>query len=110
MAELEHDFQKMLARAADDGDYKTYTERFKAIAEEIAGLKEKRNAIEAHRAGSETDLRIRQAVEIMENSSSEIAEWNESMIRQLLDWVKILSADEILVCLHGGIEIRQRMR
>lgn len=110
LAELEHDFQKMLARAADDGDYKTYTERFKAIAEEIAGLKEKRNAIEAHRAGSETDFRIRQAVEIMENSSSEIAEWNESMIRQLLDWVKILSADEILVCLHGGIEIRQRMR
>lgn len=106
---LENDFQKMLAKAADDWNYEAYTDRFKAIAEEIAGLKEKRNVIEAHRVGSKTDLRIRHAVEIMEKSSSEIAEWNESMIRQLVDWVKIVSSDEILVCLRGGIEIRQRM-
>lgn len=109
LTELEHDFQKMLARAADDGNYEAYTERFKAIAEEIAGLKEKRNAIEAHRAGIKTDLRIRQAIDIMKNSPSEITEWDESLIRQLVDWVKILSADDILVCLRGGIEIRQRM-
>lgn len=107
LTELEHDFQKILARAADNGDYEAYTERFKAIAEEISELKEKRNAIEAHRAGSETDLRIRQAIDIMENSPSEITEWDESLIRQLVDWVKILSAEELLVCLHGGIEIRQ---
>ena len=45
----------------------------------------------------------------MENSSAELTEWEESTIRQLVDWVKIISAEEILVCLHGGIEIRQRM-
>ena len=76
----------------------------------MADLKEKRKNIEAHRAGSEADHRIKQAVEIMENSSSEITVWNDSTIRQLVDWVKILSSEEILVCLHGGIEIRQRMK
>lgn len=109
LAALECDFQKMLARAADDGDYEAYTEKFRAIAEEIAGLKEKRSLIEAHRAGSKTDLRIRHAVDFFENNSSDLTEWSDSLMRQLIDWVKILSAEEILVCLHGGIEIRQRM-
>ena len=72
-------------------------------------MKEKRKNIEAHLTGSETDLRIKQALKIMENSSSAITAWEESTIRQLVDWVKILSAEEILACLHGGIEIRQRM-
>ena len=44
----------------------------------------------------------------MENSASTITAWEESTIRQLVGWVKILSSEEILVCLHGGIEILQR--
>ena len=75
----------------------------------MASLKEKRKAIEAHREGSEVDHRIKQAVEFMESTSSEITDWEESTIRQLVDWVKILSAEEILVCLHGGVEIKQKM-
>ena len=109
LLELEQEFQTLLVKAAGDFGDDAYTERFRTIAEEMADLKEKRKNIEAHRAGSEADHRIKQAVEIMENTSSEITVWNESTIRQLVDWVKILSSEEILVCLHGGIEIRQRM-
>ena len=100
----------MLAKAAGDFGDDSYTDRFRALAEEMADLKEKRKNIDAHRTGSETDLRIKQALEIMENSSSAITAWEESTIRQLVDWVKILSAEEILVCLHGGIEIKQRIQ
>ena len=109
LLELEQEFQTLLAKAAGDFGDESYTGSFRALAEEMADLKEKRKSVEARRAGSETDLRIRQAVEIMENSSAAITVWDESTIRQLVDWVKILSAEEILVCLHGGIEIKQRM-
>ena len=108
LAELEQEFQRLLAKAACDFGGESYTEDFRALAEEMASLKEKRKAIEAHRKGSEVDHRIKQAVAFMESTSSEITEWEESTIRQLVDWVKIISAEEILVCLHGGIEIRQR--
>ena len=104
---IEQEFQALLAKAAGDFGDNSYTDRFRALAEEMADLKEKRKNIEAHRTGSETDLRIKQALEIMENSASTITAWEESTIRQLVGWVKILSAEEILVCLHGGIEIRQ---
>ncbi len=109
LVELEQEFQTLLAKAAGDFGNESYTDHFRALAEEMAELKDKRKSFETRRAGSETDLRIRQAVEIMENSSAAITTWDESTIRQLVDWVKILSAEEILVCLHGGIEIRQRM-
>ena len=79
---IEQEFQALLAKAAGD------------IGDDSC-------------TGSETDPRIKQALEIMENSASTITAWEESTIRQLVDWVKILSAEEILVCLHGGIEIRQ---
>ena len=100
----------MLAKAAADIGDDSCTVRFRALAEEMADLKRNEKNIEAHHTGSETDLRIKQALEIMENSASTITAWEESTIRQLVDWVKILSAEEILVCLHGGIEIKQRIQ
>ena len=109
LSELEQEFQRLLVKAAGNFGGESYTEDFRALAEEMAGLKEKRKNIEAHREGSEVDLRIKQAVEFMENSSAELTEWEESTIRQLVDWVKIISAEEILVCLHGGIEVKQRI-
>lgn len=109
LAELEQELQRLLAKAAGDFNSESYTEDFRVLAEEMAELKEKRRNIEAHREGSEVDQRIKRAVEFMENSSAELTEWEESMIRQLVDWVKIISAEEILVCLHGGVEIKQRM-
>ena len=109
LAELEQEFQRLLAKAAGDFNSESYTEDFRALAEEMAALKEKRRNIEEHREGGEVDLRIKRAVEFMENSSAELTAWEESTIRQLVDWVKIISAEEILVCLHGGVEIKQRM-
>lgn len=109
LIELEQEFQTLLAKAAEDFGDDSYTDRFRALAEEMADLKGKRKNIEAHRIDSKTDLRIKQAVEIMENSSAIITGWEESTIRQLVDWVKILSVEEILVCLHGGVEVKQRM-
>lgn len=45
----------------------------------------------------------------MENASPQIAEWDEFAIRQLVESVKVISKDEIMVTLKGGIEIRQRL-
>ena len=110
LSELEQEFQHLLVKAAGDFGSESYTEDFRVLAEEMAELKEKRKNIEAHREGSNVDLRIKRAVEFMENSSAKLTEWEESTIRQLVDWVKIISAEEILVCLHGEIEIKQRMK
>ena len=47
------------------------------------------------------------AVSLLESTSPVLAEWNEPVIRQLVDTVRVLSADRIRVCLRGGMEIEQ---
>ena len=46
---------------------------------------------------------------ILNAGSADIVEWEEGMIRQLVDTVKVLSADRIMVCLRGGMEIKQEL-
>lgn len=109
LAALEKEFQTLLEKAAGDFGSESYTEDFWSLAEEMAALKEKRKSIEAKRDGSEPDQRIKQALNYMEEHSPAITEWDETAIRQLVSWVKILSSEEILVCLHGGLEIRKKL-
>lgn len=51
--------------------------------------------------------RIQDAAAALEGAPAEITEWNESMIRQLVDTVKVVSAEKIIVFLRGGREIEQ---
>lgn len=109
LSELEQEFQSLLAKAADDYGNISYTNSFRALAEEMADLKRKRKRIEAHRTCEKMDFRLKEADAILENSSSNIICWDESMIRQLVDWVKIINENEIIVCLHGGVELEQSL-
>ena len=51
--------------------------------------------------------RIEDAASAMECGRAEKIEWDETLIRQLVDTVKVASADKIVVYLRGGIEIEQ---
>lgn len=44
----------------------------------------------------------------MEQTPTEIT-WDETTIRQLVDTVKVISKDKIIVFLRGGIQIEQDM-
>lgn len=62
---------------------------------EAAALKEKRISIEEQRKNnSEAVQRIEDAAAIMEQMSADITEWDESLIRQLVDTVKVISAEK----------------
>ena len=45
----------------------------------------------------------------MEQLPAELTQWEESAIRQLVDTVKVLSKDRILVCLRCGAQIEQEI-
>lgn len=108
LEQLNGEFQELFAASKGGDGYMKYADDFKRIADEMSGLKEKRAALlERQNSDSAADWRIRNAMDILSAGSGEITEWDESMIRQLVDTVKVLSADRIMVCLQGGIEIEQ---
>ena len=45
----------------------------------------------------------------METTAQAITEWSENAVRQIVERVTVLSADEVLVRIKGGAEIRQRL-
>ena len=50
---------------------------------------------------------MKQAEETIENAASTITEWSENAVRQIVERVTVLSADEVLVRIKGGAEIKQ---
>ena len=109
LEELNKHFQLLLSKATEDGA-ETYTEQFKAIVDDTTALKEKKKFIEAQKIkNAASNQYIARAVETMHNASAELIEWEEPTIRQLIDTVKVVSADEIIVYLRGGVEIRQEI-
>ena len=108
LAELDGKFRELFASSKEDGGYLKYADAFKRITEDMAALKEKKALILAQQEGnSAANRRIQDAVDILNAGSAEITEWDKDMIRQLVDTVKVLSADRIRVYLRGGMEIEQ---
>lgn len=116
IAEIDHQlemlnkrFQTLLSKATEDGA-DIYTEQFKAIMEETTALRDRKNAIEALRKeNADVSQHISMAVAAMQNASAELTEWDEPTIRQLVDTVKVVSENEIIVYLRGGVEIKQEI-
>ena len=82
--------------------------QLKEILSESTALKETKSRLEEQRKNNTAAaLRIENAESAMEQGAAEIFEWNEAVIRQLVDTVKVISADEISVRLRGGAEICQ---
>ena len=83
-------------------------ERFQAINQEIAALKKQRTQIESLcKNGNATAQRMNRVASILESASPALRQWDEAVIRQLVDSVKVVSSERIIVYLRGGTEIEQ---
>lgn len=107
--ELEAEFQDLFEEAQKEpGGYMKYTEEFQRITNDISELKNKKSLLmEKQQSDSAANKRIQDAVRLLNNSSAEVTEWDEGMIRQLVDYVKVLAEDRVLICLRGGIEVER---
>lgn len=108
ISDLEEEFKKLFAASREEGGYLKHADAFKQITDDMTALKEKRaTLLNQQNEDSAVGRRIREAVKILESSTEKITVWDESIIRQLVDKVKVLSATRILVYLRGGMEIEQ---
>lgn len=110
LEELSSQTRSLVAKAAQAEDASDYTAPLRAIMDEAAALKERRAVIEEQRkSNSQAIRRIEDAADALEQASADITQWDEPLIRQLVDTVKVVSASKIIVYLRGGIEIEQKM-
>ena len=105
---LETQFNILLEQAAEQTDGLDCMERFQTITQEIAALKQQRTQVETLCRDSDAAAqRLNKTVSILENASPKLQHWDETVIRQLVDTIKVMSAEKIIVYLRGGAEIEQ---
>ena len=106
----EQEFQQLFESMQEAEDIAERAKDFKRITEELAELKTKRQRhLESAEDENAAEKRVNKAADALKSTTSEITEWDEAMIRQLVETVKVLSAEKLLVRLRGGIEIEQDM-
>ena len=110
LGELNDQTRELVAKSARAEDATACTAQLRAIMNEAAVLKEKRAFIEEQRQSNAQALRrIEDAAATMAQASAHISEWDEALIRQLVDTVKVNSAKKITVFLRGGVQVEQDM-
>ena len=111
LTQLDEQFQSLLAEAIDAEDKEACNAQFAEILAEQTALKKQKEAIlQSSNDADRVCTRMKQAEQAIENTASTITEWNENAVRQIVERVTVLSADEILVRIKGGAEIKQRLR
>ncbi len=110
LAQLDEQFQTLLAEAIDAEDKEACNAQFAEILAEQTALKKQKEVILQSSADADrVCARMRQAEQALATAAPTITEWDEAAIRQLVERVTVLSADEILVRIKGDAEIRQRL-
>ena len=110
LEQLDEQFQRLLAEAIDADDKEACNAQFTEIlAEQTTLKKQKEEILQSSADANRVCTRMKQAEEAIENTASTITEWNENAVRQIVERVTVLSADEILVRIKGGAEIKQRL-
>lgn len=110
MEQIEQETHTILVRAAQEGSCDAYTERLKALVDETADLKERRAEIEQQRReNTEAARRIQSAAAAMAQAPAALTTWDETVIRQLVHAVRVLSAEKLEVTLNDGQTLEQAM-
>ena len=110
LAQLDEQFQRLLAEAIDAENKEACNAQFAEILAEQTALKKQKETILQGSADADcVSTRMKQAEQAIENTAQTITEWNENAVRQIVERVTVLSADEILVRIKSGAEIKQRL-
>ena len=110
LEQLTTDFSKVLAEASESGDQAAYSDRFREIMQKQAALKAQRDEIQGMLAESgKAATHIEQCRQAAETTPSAITEWDEALIRQVVESVTVETGNEIIVALKSGASIHQEL-
>lgn len=110
LEQLNTEFSKVLAEASESGDQAAYSDRFRDIMQKQAALKAQRDEIQRMLAESgKAAAYIEQCRQAAETAPTSISEWDEALIRQVVESVTVETCNEIIVALKSGASIHQEL-
>ena len=101
----------LITENAKAGEYNEWFDKhYKAIADEIAELKEKQLEVRRRKKLVENcDKRLQEMDEFLQNTSQALPEFDNDLVRRLINNIKVISADEITIQFKSGIVMNQKL-
>ena len=110
LEQLNTEFSKVLAEASESGDQAAYSDRFREIMQKQTALKSQHDEIQWLLAESgKATAHIEQCRQAAETTPSAITEWDDALIRQVVESVTAETGNEIIVALKSGASIHQKL-
>ncbi len=102
------DLVQISFRSSAGADY--FDDKFKEISDEIKELQDTlKNREQRQIIAQNTQSRMDEIIKILENENFNLAGYNDALVRQLVDTVKVLSDSKILITFKGGLEMEQTL-
>ena len=83
-----------------DSEFEKLYEEEQSLSERLAMLKSK------NQTSAETQAKLDKIMELIDNEKFELETFDNVLVRKLIECVKVLSKNEILVIFKGGYEVR----
>lgn len=107
---LNTEFSKVLAEASDSGDQTAYSDRFREIMQAQAELKTQRDeTVQFLAENSKTATHIKECIRAVESTPTAVTEWDEAVIRQVVERVTVETDSKISILLRGNIKVTQKI-
>ena len=107
--ELGKQFDNLLLEASNALNTEEYAERFRAISNMIEELKcRKANILQIRQEQEQIERRMHAATTVMNMIPSELTEWDDNIVYQMLEKVSVLSREKIRVTFEVGRRLSRR--
>jgi DNA invertase Pin-like site-specific DNA recombinase len=109
IADMNRQIDEMLSKVTHTSvDNESIDEEFKKIMDERAITQKVISEFEAKdNIDVYTERQIMEALKALEDEPLRLSEYDDQVIRQIVDTIRVLAKDRIVVTLKGGIEIEQ---
>jgi len=98
------DLVQVSAKSNSSADF--FEDKFKEISDEIKEMQERLQSHEQQQtAAQNTSSRIGEIFALLESEDLNLTEYDEALVRRLIEEVKVLSEGKVLVVFNGGMEV-----
>lgn len=92
------------------GDKERYFEGIEKVYSRIKALREKLDSLQSTVVERlECNKEIKRIAEFLENEAFEMKEYDDTIIRRIVDCIKVMSDKTIVIILKGGFEITEKL-
>jgi len=98
------DLVQVSAKSNSSADF--FEDKFKEISDEIKELQERLQSHEQRQTAAQNiSSRIGEIFALLESEDLNLTEYDEALVRRLIEEVKVLSEGKVLVVFNGGMEV-----